>query len=72
MIAGGIGKNYWDKNPAHIYLFKVNIRNNRARCEICSKLIIKAPERRDSHCYSFFILNFEQTSHFVLVLLLLL
>ena len=29
-----------------IYLFKVNNRSARARCEICSKLTIKTPERR--------------------------
>ena len=29
-------------------MFKVNNRNTRARCEICSKLTIKTPERR--HC----------------------
>ena len=27
-------------------MFKVNNRNNRTRCEICSKLTIKTPERR--------------------------
>ena len=32
--------------PAGIYLFKVNNRNTRTRCEICSKLTIKTPERR--------------------------
>ena len=32
--------------PAGIYLLKVDDRNGRARCEICSKLTIKAPERR--------------------------
>ena len=31
---------------ANICLFKVNNRNTRKRCEICSKLIIKTPERR--------------------------
>ena len=35
-------------NPANIYLFKVNNRNTRKRCEICSKLTIKTPERRQS------------------------
>ena len=35
-------------NPVDIYLLKVNNRNTRARCEICSKLTIKAPER--CHC----------------------
>ena len=32
--------------PANISLFKVNNRNTRKRCEICSKLTIKTPERR--------------------------
>ena len=32
--------------PASIYLHKVNNRNTRKRCEICSKLTIKTPERR--------------------------
>ena len=36
------------ENPAGIYLLKVNDRNTRARCELCSKLMInlKTPERR--------------------------
>ena len=42
--------------PAGIYLFKVNSRNTRTRCEICSGV---------------FIVNFEHISHLVLVLLLL-
>ena len=29
---------------AGIYLLKVNNRNTRTRCEICSKLTIKTPE----------------------------
>ena len=33
-------------HPAGNYMFKVNNRNTRARCEICSKLTIKTPERR--------------------------
>ena len=32
--------------PVVIYMFKVNNRNSRTRCEICSKLTIKTPERR--------------------------
>ena len=31
--------------PVGIYLLKVSNRNTSARCEICSKLIIKTPER---------------------------
>ena len=32
--------------PAGDYLFKVNNRNTKTRCEICSTLTIKTPERR--------------------------
>ena len=31
---------------ANIYLLKVNNRNSRKRCEFCSKLTMKTPERR--------------------------
>ena len=31
-------------SPASIYLLKVNNRNTRKKCEICSKLTIKTPE----------------------------
>ena len=31
--------------PGNIYLFKVNNRNTRKKCEICSKSTIKTPER---------------------------
>ena len=54
--------------PANIYLFKVNNRNTRKRCEICSKLTIKTPERRR---FGVFFANFEHISHFFLVFLLL-
>ena len=37
------------EDPAGIYLLKVNNRNTRTRCEICSKLTIKKPERRQWH-----------------------
>ena len=33
-------------NLAGNYMLKVNNRNTRTRCEICSKLTIKTPERR--------------------------
>ena len=29
-----------------VYMFKVNNRNGRAKCEVCSKLTITTPERR--------------------------
>ena len=32
-------------SPTRIYLLKVNKRNSRTRCKICSKLTIKTPER---------------------------
>ena len=32
--------------PANIYSLKVNNRNTRKRCKICSTLTIKTPERR--------------------------
>ena len=53
------------------YMFKVNNRNNRTRCEICSKLTIKTPERRHWRRSDVFIVNSEQISHLVLVFLLI-
>ena len=44
-----------DSIPAGNYLFKVNNRNTRTRCQICSKLKIKTPERRQA---SFWCLYF--------------
>ena len=35
-------------NPAGNYMFKVKNGNSRLRCEICSKLTIKTPERQGS------------------------
>ena len=49
--------------PAGIYLLKVNNRNTRTRCEICSKLTKKIPERRPG----IFIVKFEHISHLVRV-----
>ena len=46
-------------NPAGIYLLKVNNRNTRTRCEICSKFTIKTPERRQWRPFGVFIVNFE-------------
>ena len=53
-------------DPANIYLFNVNNRNTRTRCEICSKLTIKKPERRSG---GIFTVNFEDISHLFLVFL---
>ena len=57
--------------PAGIYLLKVSNKNTRARCEICSKLTIKIPERRQWRCSGIFIVTFEHITHLVLVFLLL-
>ena len=38
-------------NPAGIYLLKVNNRDTRTRCKICSKLTIKTPEQRQQMVY---------------------
>ena len=52
------------------YMFKVNNRNTRTKCEICSKLTIKMPERPQTRRRSgIFIVNFEHISHLVLLFL---
>ena len=56
---------------AGIYLLIVNKRNTRTRCEICSKLTIKTPERRQWRLSDIFIVKFEYISHLVVVFLLL-
>ena len=53
-----IGRSDDDVYPVGIYLLKVNNRNSRTRCEVCSKLTM-------------FIANFEHISHLVLVFPLL-
>ena len=50
-------------NPAGNYMFKVNSRNIRTRCETCLKSTIKIPERRQWHRSGIFIVNFEHISH---------
>ena len=40
-------------------------------CEICSKLTVKVPEKRQWCHFGVFIVNFEHISHLVLVYLLL-
>ena len=57
--------------PVSNYMFKVNNRNTRLMYEICSKLTIKTPERRQRRYFGVFIVNFEHISHLVLVSLLL-
>ena len=57
--------------PAGIYLFRVKNRNSRTICEICSKLTIKTPERRQWRYSGVFIVNFEHILHLVLLFVLL-
>ena len=38
------GQKYTNTDPANMCLFKINNRNNRKRCEICSKVTIKTAE----------------------------
>ena len=47
------------RNPVGICRLKVNNRNTRLRCEICSKLTIMTPERRHWRRSGVFIVNFE-------------
>ena len=61
----------YQTTPAGIYLLKYNNRNTRRRCEICSNLTLKTPERRHWRHSGVFIVNFEHISHIVLVFLLL-
>ena len=62
----------WDQlYPAGNYMFKVNNRNSRARCETFSKLIKKTPEPRQCCRSSVFIADFEHIPRIVLVLPLL-
>ena len=54
-----------------IYLPKVNNRNTRTRCEICSKLTIKTQGRCQWRHSGVFIVNIKHLSHFLQVFLLL-
>ena len=59
------------ENPVDNHMFKVNNRDARTRCKICSKLTIKTPQRRQWRRSGVFIVNFEHISHLLLVFLLL-
>ena len=59
-----------NSNSPVIYLLKVKNRNFRTRCEICSKLTIKIPERRQWRRSGIFIVNFEHISYLTRVFLL--
>ena len=58
--------------PAGInYLLKVNNRNTRTRCKLCSKLTIETPERSHWRRFGAFIVNYKHISHLALLFLLL-
>ena len=50
-------------------LLNVNNRNAKTRCEICSELIVKTPERHHWRRSGVFIVNFVHISHLVIVFL---
>ena len=54
----------------NIYSFIASNRSARKRCEICSNLIIKAPEQRHWHCSVVFNVGFEHISFLFLKFLL--
>ena len=49
--------------PIRHLLFKVNNRNIRKMCKICSKLIIKTTDQYDWRHSGIFIINLEQTNY---------
>ena len=56
---------------ANIYLLKVNNGNVRKVCQICSKLAIKTPERRQWRRSTVFVFNLEHISNLYLLFVLL-
>ena len=63
-----IKNTFFTSCPAGIYLLKVSNRNTRTRCEICSKLTIKAPERRLGFLRSCFAGLMAAIFYFIFVL----
>ena len=61
----GPAKHLWSSAPVGNYMFRVNNRSTRTRCEVCSKLTIKTPERCHCRRSGVFIVNLEHISHLV-------
>ena len=70
-----LGNNIYPRKSylTNIYLFKVNYRNTDKKCEQCSKLTIKTPERLSTvlfgnfghislHFFSVSAVNFKQVN----------
>ena len=55
----------------NIFVFKLNNKNTRKRCETCSKVTIQTPVPPQCRCSRVFIVNFEHTSQLFLAFLLL-
>ena len=53
------------------YMVKVNNRNTRTSCEICSKITIKTQKRRYCRHSDVFVVNIKRVSHLFLVFILL-
>ena len=62
---------YYSQSRFVLLMMKGKFHDCRKKCEICSKLTIKTPERRQWRRSSVFIINFERISHLFLVFLLL-
>ena len=56
--------------PFGNYVFKVNNKSTKTRCEIYFNLTTKTPEWRHWHRSGIFIVNFKHVLHLVLVFLL--
>ena len=59
---------WWGVIPADNYLFKFNSGNTKIMCEICSKLILKTPARRQWRLSGVFVVWFGQVTYSVLEL----
>ena len=64
VISGNLGnlrnnlcRKFRSIKPANIYLLKSNNRNTRIRCEVCSKLTVNEPERRNDVVLVFLLLT---------------
>ena len=58
-------------DPGDNFMLKINNRNTKTRCEMCSELTLKIPERRHWRRSGVGTVNFELISHLDLVFLLL-
>ena len=62
---------FLDETTKLTFTYSKSTIETRKRCEICSELTIKTPERRHWCRSSVFIVNFEHISHFFVMFLVL-